>query len=145
MRLKPIEKGMMPAPPGAFIRDEILPPLDLSLSKAAEAMKMRRAKLSEIVLQVTVPVVPLAPEARGGAVRGHWGIENRLHWTLDVIFKEHQSRPRKGHGAENMAVVRHFAINLVRRKRDKNSIKLRRKIAGWDVDYLASMLGVGTR
>ena len=49
------------------------------------------------------------------AVRGHWGIENQLHWVLDVIFDEDQSRLRKGHGAKNMAVVRHFAINLVRK------------------------------
>ena len=65
-----------------------------------------------------------------GAVRGHWGIENRLHWVLDVVFAEDQSRLRKGHGAKNMAVVRHFAINLVRAAKDKKSIKLRRKIAG---------------
>ncbi len=78
-------------------------------------------------------------------MRGHWGIENRLHWVLDVTFKEDQSRLRKGHGAKNMAVVRHFAINLVRQNRDKKSLKLRRKLAGWDVDYLASMLGVEPR
>src|SRR6266853_3589611 len=69
-------------------------------------------------------------------VRGHWGIENRLHWVLDVVFKEDQSRLRTGHGARNMAVVRHFAINLVRAATDKKSIKLRRKIAGWADDYL---------
>jgi predicted transposase YbfD/YdcC len=48
------------------------------------------------------------------AVRGHWQIENQLHWTLDVVFQEDQSRLRKGHGAKNMAIVRHFALNLVR-------------------------------
>ena len=87
----------------------------------------------------------LRAQAAARAVRGHWGIENRLHWVLDVTFKEDQSRLRKGHGAKNMAVVRHFAINLVRQKRDKKSIKLRRKLARWDVDYLASMLGVEPR
>ena len=85
---------------------------------------------------------PLRAQAAARAVRGHWGIENRLHWVLDVTFKEDQSRIRKGHGAKNMAVVRHFAINLVRQKKDKNSMKLRRKIAGWNVDFLASLLGV---
>ncbi len=78
-------------------------------------------------------------------MRGHWGIENRLHWVLDVTFKEDQSRLRKGHGARNMAVVRHFAINLVRAAKDKKSIKLRRKVAGWNVDYLASILGLTAR
>jgi len=94
-----------------------------------------------------------------GAVRGHWRIENQLHWTLDVVFGDDQSRLRKGHGAKNMAVVRHFAINHVRkateparprsglrRKTNKppatkvTSVRLRRKIAGWDIDYLASIL-----
>jgi len=74
-------------------------------------------------------------------VRGHWAIENSLHWTLDVVFKEDQSRLRKGHGAKNMAIVRHFAINLVRAAKDKRSVKSRRKVAGWDTDYLAALLG----
>jgi predicted transposase YbfD/YdcC len=79
------------------------------------------------------------------AVRGHWGIENRLHWVLDVVFRDDQARLRTGHGAKNMAVVRHFAINLVRATADRKSIKLRRKVAGWDVSYLASILGIPAR
>lgn len=78
-------------------------------------------------------------------MRGHWAIENRLHWVLDAVFKEDQSRLRKGHGAKNMAIVRHFAINLVRSVKEKRSIKLRRKIAGWDPNYLAELLGVTPR
>jgi predicted transposase YbfD/YdcC len=88
---------------------------------------------------------PLTAETAAQAVRGHWGIENRLHWVLDVVFREDQARLRKGHGAKNMAVVRHFAINLVRAIDDKKSIKLRRKAAGWDVGYLASILQVTIR
>jgi predicted transposase YbfD/YdcC len=87
----------------------------------------------------------LSAEAAAAAVRDHWGIENRLHWVLDVTFKEDQSRLRTGHGAKNMAVVRHFAINLVRAATDKKSIRLRRKLAGWDVEYLASLLGARPR
>jgi predicted transposase YbfD/YdcC len=83
---------------------------------------------------------PLTAETAANAVRGHWGIENRLHWVLDVVFNEDQSRLRTGHGARNMAVVRHFAINLVRAAKDKKSIRLRRKLAGWADDYLASIL-----
>jgi len=60
--------------------------------------------------------------------------------VLDVTFREDLSRLRKGHGAANMAVVRHFALNLVRTVQDKRSLKVRRKLAGWDVNYLASIL-----
>jgi predicted transposase YbfD/YdcC len=75
------------------------------------------------------------------AVRSHWAIENSLHWVLDVTFGDDRSRLRTGHGAKNMAVARHFAINLVRAANDKRTIKLRRKRAGWDPDFLTKILG----
>jgi predicted transposase YbfD/YdcC len=75
------------------------------------------------------------------AVRSHWAIENNLHWTLDMAFNEDQSRLRAGHGAKNMAVIRHFALNLVRQANDKRSIKRRRKRASWDPQYLLEILG----
>jgi predicted transposase YbfD/YdcC len=75
------------------------------------------------------------------AVRSHWAIENNLHWTLDVAFNEDHSRLRVRHGANNMAVVRHFALNLVRQATDKLSIKRRRKRASWDPLYLLEILG----
>lgn len=71
------------------------------------------------------------------AVRGHWAKENQSHWTPDVVFADDQSRLRRGHGARNMAVIRHFAINLIR--------NLRRKIAGWRSDYLACSLPASSR
>jgi predicted transposase YbfD/YdcC len=83
----------------------------------------------------------LSAQRAAKAVRSHWAIENSLHWVLDVTFADDQSRVRKGHGARNMAVVRHFAINLVRAGNDKRSIRLRRKCAGWDLQYLAAILG----
>ena len=82
----------------------------------------------------------LTAERAGHAVRGHWGIENRLHWVLDVVFREDQSRLRKGHGAKNMAIVRHFALNLMRSAKDKHSLRLRRKMAGWDPNYLIALI-----
>ncbi len=75
------------------------------------------------------------------AIRSHWAIENSLHWVLDVTFGDDRSRLKTGHGAKNMAVVRHFAINLVHAAKDKRTIKLRRKRAGWDPDFLANILG----
>jgi predicted transposase YbfD/YdcC len=83
----------------------------------------------------------LSATAFAEAVRAHWAIENNLHWTLDVIFNEDRSRLRIGHGAKNMAVVRHFALNLVRQIADKRSIKRRRKCAAWDPKYLMEILG----
>ena len=83
----------------------------------------------------------LSAAAFAEAARSHWGIENNLHWTLDVTFNEDQSRLRTGHGAKNMAVVRHFALNLVRQCADKRSIKRRRKRAAWDPKFLLDILG----
>jgi predicted transposase YbfD/YdcC len=74
------------------------------------------------------------------AVRGHWGIENRLHWVLDVVFKDDLSRLRTGHGPENMAVVKHMAMNLLRGARPTISLKNRRKRAGWSTGYLETLI-----
>jgi predicted transposase YbfD/YdcC len=83
----------------------------------------------------------LSAAAFAEAARGHWAIENKLHWVLDVAFGEDLSRLRAGHGAKNMAVVRHFALNLVRQLADNRSIKRRRKRAAWDPQYLLEILG----
>jgi predicted transposase YbfD/YdcC len=108
-----------------------------------EAQIQRGAK-SHAETRYYIASAILTAEKAAQAVRGHWGIENRLHWVLDVVFKDDQSRLRKGHGAKNMAVVRHFALNLVRAAKDKKSIKLRRKIAGWSPDYLNQLLTAQT-
>ena len=83
---------------------------------------------------------PMTAKECAEAIRGHWRIENSLHWVLDVVFNDDLCRLRTGHGAKNMAVVRHFALNLVRTANDKHSLKTRRKMAGWSQDYLASLL-----
>jgi predicted transposase YbfD/YdcC len=82
---------------------------------------------------------PLAIDRLAGAVRGHWGVES-MHWLLDVAFKDDLSRYRTGHGAKNMAVVRRFALGLVRANKDKGSVKTRRKSASWDPDFLMKIL-----
>lgn len=73
------------------------------------------------------------------AVRAHWGIENRLHWVLDVVFHDDLARLRSGHGPENMAVVKHMAMNLIRHPKDRHSLKNRRKLACLNPDYLESL------
>src|SRR5262249_60197469 len=71
------------------------------------------------------------------AVREHWGVENALHWVLDVSFREDDCRIRQGHGAQNMAVLRHMALNLLRRESGhKRGIKTRSKRGGGGGDYL---------
>jgi predicted transposase YbfD/YdcC len=82
---------------------------------------------------------PLDIERLAKGVRGHWGVES-MHWLLDVEFKDDLSRYRTGHGAKNMAVVRRFALNLVRANKTKGSVKTRRKKAGWDAAFLLQIL-----
>ena len=82
----------------------------------------------------------LDAEAFARAVRSHWGIENRLHWVLDVVFKDDLTRLRTGHAPENMAVVKHMAMNLLRQAKPTISVKNRRKRAGWNTSYLESLI-----
>jgi predicted transposase YbfD/YdcC len=77
------------------------------------------------------------------AVRAHWGIENCLHWVLDVAFREDDSRTRRHHGPENLATLRRIAYNLLKRDQTtKAGVKARRHAAGWDNDYLAQLIGI---
>ena len=75
------------------------------------------------------------------ATRTHWGIENSVHWILDVAFDEDRSRVRKDHAPQNLAVIRHIALNLLKQETtSKGGVKARRKLAGWDEDYLITVL-----
>lgn len=76
--------------------------------------------------------------------RGHWGIENSLHWVLDVCFNEDASRIRKDNGAENMAIIRRVALNLLKKETSKKnrSMKSKRLLAGWDKSYLEKVVGL---
>ena len=73
-------------------------------------------------------------------MRCHWHIENRLHWILDVVFHDDLARLRTGHGPENMAVIKHMAMNLIRQAKPTTSLKNRRKLAGWNLDYLDALI-----
>jgi predicted transposase YbfD/YdcC len=75
------------------------------------------------------------------AIRSHWGIENSLHWTLDVTFSEDKSRIRKDHSPENFALLRRLAINLLKQEKEfKGSLKMKRYLAGMDNNYLVQIL-----
>jgi predicted transposase YbfD/YdcC len=73
-------------------------------------------------------------------VREHWGIENRLHWPLDVLFHEDLCRTRKGNGARNLAVLRHMSLNTLRAHPRKSSLSLKRRRAAWDDSFLLDLL-----
>lgn len=77
------------------------------------------------------------------AVRAHWAIENNLHWVLDIAFDEDNNRTRKGHSAANLAIIRHIALNLIKKeKTSKVGVKTKRLKAGWNNDYLLRIIGV---
>lgn len=82
----------------------------------------------------------LSPERFNQVVRQHWGIENSLHWRLDMVMNEDQDRTRMGHGPENLAVLRHMAINAMQKEGSKGSLRGKFKRAGWDDDYLFRLL-----
>jgi predicted transposase YbfD/YdcC len=86
--------------------------------------------------------LPLGVEPFARAGRGHWGVENKLHWVLDVCFREDQSRARAGYAAENLATLRRLALNLLKReKTKKRGIKGKQLNASWDHAYLLRLLG----
>ena len=84
----------------------------------------------------------LSAERFNEVVRQHWGVENRLHWRLDVVMNEDQDRTRLGNGPHNLAVLRHMAINAMQRDTTKGSLRGKFKRAGWDDAYLTSLLAL---
>jgi predicted transposase YbfD/YdcC len=85
----------------------------------------------------------LPPMARrmGSAIRGHWSIENGLHWVLDVVFREDARRVYDRTTAENVAFLNRLALSLLRGDTSKSSLKVKRKRAGWSISYLIQLLG----
>lgn len=84
----------------------------------------------------------LSGERLNEVVRSHWGVENRLHWRLDVVMNEDQARNRLGHSPQNLAVLRHMALNVMQKDPAKASLRGKFKRAGWDEAYLASLIAL---
>lgn len=102
----------------------------------------RRLK-RKIEVKVRYFITSLASDARQilAAKRAHWGIENGLHWVLDIAFREDDSRVRQGNADQNLAILRHMALNLLKQEKTaKGGIKAKRLQAGWNEDYLVKVL-----
>lgn len=97
----------------------------------------------KIEIQISYFITSLPADAKTilKAKRSHWKIENQLHWVLDIAFREDDSRVRKNHGPENLAVLRHMALNLLKNEKTaKGGIHAKRLQAGWNNDYLLAIL-----
>lgn len=108
------------------------------------AFSERQVGDKEPTLEARFFISSLAPKVKAfaRAVRGHWGVENALHWVLDVSFREDESRLRKDHGPENLALVRRLAASLLQRETTaRGGVASKRKHAGWNNDYLLHVLG----
>lgn len=99
-----------------------------------------RGEKTEKERRYYISSVKLDAKTFAKAVRAHWGVENRLHWVLDVVFHDDLARLRTGFGPHNMAIVRHMAMNLIRHPKDRHSLKNRRKLACLNDDYLESLI-----
>ncbi len=84
----------------------------------------------------------LAPDAerQGEAIRAHWGIENSHHWVMEMVFRDDECRIRKANAPANFAAIKHIAANLLRHGAGKQSLRVKRRLAAWDDDYLAGLI-----
>jgi predicted transposase YbfD/YdcC len=87
------------------------------------------------ITSLTLPAEQLGP-----IIRSHWAIENSLHWVMDMVFRDDECRIRTDHAPANFTTLRHIAHNLIRKAPGKDSFRLRRKVAAWDDDFLASLI-----
>jgi len=87
------------------------------------------------VTSLASPAIQLGP-----VIRSHWAVENSLHWVMDMIFRDDECRIRTDHAPANFTTLRHIALNLIRKAPGKDSLRLKRKVAAWDDDFLATLI-----
>lgn len=143
-RIETRHSRLIELPDGIAWADEKLAWPGLVSIGIAESIRQIGDKVSKEtrIYLTAIPVGPANSARRfARAVRYHWGIENSLHWSLDVSFNEDYCRVRKDYGAQNLAVIRHVCLNLLKRDvTTKAGIKTRRLKAGWDSSYLERLL-----
>ena len=112
-----------------------------SLARVTANREISGKKTSEIRLYISS--VEADAKSFNSFIRQHWGVENSLHWTLDVTFREDAQRKRNGQAANNFALVEKIALNLLKVEESKNmSIKNKRLVAAWDNDFLLKILRI---
>ena len=129
----------------AWISAELAPEVSTAAWPGLHSIGMveaTRTVAGETSVEPRFYLTSLPPDAEqfAQAVRKHWGVENQLHWSLDVTFREDQSRLRRGHGAENFAVLRHIALNLLRQEPSAKSLPRKRLACALNPAYLLKVL-----
>jgi predicted transposase YbfD/YdcC len=102
------------------------------------AREMRDKVERETRFYITSLTLPASQ--MGSIVRDHWAVENGLHWVMDMVFRDDECRVRTDHAPANFTTIKHIALNLIRRTKSKDSLRLRRKVAAWDDEFLASLI-----
>ena len=102
------------------------------------AREMRDKVERETRFYITSLTLPASQ--MGSIVRNHWAVENSLHWVMDMVFRDDECRVRTDHAPANFTTIKHIALNLIRRAKSKDSLRLRRKVAAWDDEFLASLI-----
>ncbi len=95
---------------------------------------------TECETRLYITSLELPASALGPIIRSHWAVENNLHWVMDMVFRDDECRIRTGHAPANFTTIKHIASNLFQRVKGKDSLRLKRKIAGWDDEFLISLL-----
>ena len=110
--------------------------------KTIVMLESRRETATKTECEFRFYISSLPPDATrlGKAIRGHWGIENGLHWVMDMVFRDDECRIRKDNAPANFTTVKHMASNLLRAAPGKDSLRVKRKMAAWDNDFLASLV-----
>lgn len=95
---------------------------------------------TEAETRLYITSLTLPAQSLGTIVRSHWAVENSLHWVMDMVFRDDECRVRTDNAPANFTTLKHIALNLTRKAPGKDSLRLKRKVAAWDDDFLAAII-----